>query len=59
MDAAALTRATLFLWRGSLLPLGRKAAPTWHMSTPSTGAATQPSASKLARHRVGMPLPEP
>ncbi|NTZ97609.1 hypothetical protein FCH79_20320 [Pseudomonas koreensis] len=33
------------LWRGSLLPLGREAAP-------KNGTATQSSGSKLPRHRV-------
>ncbi|OZO04673.1 hypothetical protein B7453_10335 [Pseudomonas sp. IB20] len=36
-----------FLWRGSLLPLGRKAAP-------KSGTAAQPSGSKLPHHSKGI-----
>ncbi|RQO60064.1 hypothetical protein DBR46_04465 [Pseudomonas sp. KBW05] len=45
------------LWRGSLLPLGREAAPTHtprffrQFSVGAFGAAAQPSGSKLPRHR--------
>jgi hypothetical protein len=44
------------LWRGSLLPLGREAAPTQtprffrQFSVGAFGAAAQPSGSKLPRH---------
>ncbi|OPG73228.1 hypothetical protein B1219_06810 [Pseudomonas ogarae] len=41
------------MWRGSLLPLGREAAlePRSHRSGPGFGAASQPSGSKLPRHK--------
>ncbi|MBA1378495.1 hypothetical protein FHK92_11820 [Pseudomonas brassicacearum subsp. neoaurantiaca] len=42
------------LWRGSLLPLGREAAPKFgpHLNAwaDDFGAAAQPSGSKLPRH---------
>ncbi|WAT31088.1 hypothetical protein [Pseudomonas sp. GXZC] len=52
------------LWRGSLLPLGREAAPT---QTPRSfrqialtffGAAAHPSGSKLPRHNGGVKYEE-
>ncbi|MCE6976414.1 hypothetical protein EI534_03030 [Pseudomonas frederiksbergensis] len=37
-----------YLWRGSLLPLGREAALALHLKS---GPAAQSSGSKLPRHR--------
>ncbi|KAB0496260.1 hypothetical protein EIY72_11505 [Pseudomonas vancouverensis] len=40
-----------FLWRGSLLPLGREAAP---LLSEDNGTAAQSSGSKLPRHRYSL-----
>ncbi|KAB0516436.1 hypothetical protein F7R05_02840 [Pseudomonas koreensis] len=51
------------LWRGSLLPLGCAAAPIpahnpVRQTAPSAlTTATQPSGSKLPRHRFTLPCP--
>ncbi|TFF13614.1 hypothetical protein EXW72_00135 [Pseudomonas sp. BCA14] len=44
----AIERTTGNLWRGSLLPLGRVAAPA--LGLKKTGPAAQSSGSKLPRH---------
>ncbi|AXP01948.1 hypothetical protein DZG01_02725 [Pseudomonas fluorescens] len=50
------------MWRGSLLPLGRAAAPKTDSAQFQAGdiapfgSAAQPSGSKLPRHKSGSPL---
>ncbi|AXP05159.1 hypothetical protein DZG01_20150 [Pseudomonas fluorescens] len=39
------------MWRGSLLPLGRVAVVRFETALPLIGAASQPSGSKLPRHK--------
>ncbi|MGF6331467.1 hypothetical protein ABH909_004345 [Pseudomonas sp. BS3782 TE3695] len=41
------------LWRGSLLPLGREAAP---LITKKRGTASQSNGSKLPRHKFSITL---